>query len=56
MSEIEKNEKAEVDQIDAEELDTVAGGVLGLQELEGGGGQADAISSIYSIGCTCSEQ
>jgi len=56
MSEVEKNDAAEADQLNAEELDTVAGGVLGLQELDGGDNQTEALSSLASVGCICSDQ
>jgi hypothetical protein len=63
MSEAEKdgtiqspNDQMEADQISTTELDTVAGGVLALQKLEGEPDQSEAaLSSLYSIFCSCSE-
>lgn len=60
MSEQEKdsaakspNDNVESDEINTSELDTVAGGVLALQGVEGGEDQPDAATSHISVGCTC---
>lgn len=52
-----KEKDLEVDQISAEDLDTVAGGaaVLGLQKQDGAVAESDeALSSAYSVFCDCS--
>jgi len=61
MSEAEKNgaaqnptDQVEADQISVDELDAVAGGVLALQEMQGGE-QTEELSSLISNVCCLSQ-
>lgn len=51
------NDQVEADEISTNDLDTVAGGVLALQQMEGSTEQEDSpLSSLYSVGCICMEE
>lgn len=60
MSEAQKKDGLENDQVSTDELQDVSGGtdVLALQQLEGGADQPDhgGVSSIFSVACDCSNE
>lgn len=62
MSEVEKNDtiQSSNDHTEADEitnqLDSVAGGVLGLQQVEGGEEENGGATSFLSVGCVCLEE